>query len=468
MSASAPPASPTPKTELPLRLPHVSPAKLAWLRRGFALLQGLSPDLAAKAAFHLFLRSFRQPLRPEDAAALARTRRQRLTVGSDAVEVHEWGSNGPLAVIVHGWGSSAARFTRLAEALSARGWHVVVFDAPGHGASPGSSSSLPQFIAALDAVVAHYGAPQALIGHSLGALAIASRHAEGPPSWAKELRAVVLISMPSGAPFLLDIFIQMIGLSPATRRQLLRRFDLRFHASPERYTALPGGARITAPLLLVHDQGDDIVPFAHSQELHRELARTQLLATTSLGHSSLTRDPATITRIVDFVTAAPAPVTVRRADLAAATDAAMITALIDAYARDPRGGGTPLPQDVRERLVPGLAAHPTSRAWLAFDGDEAVGVCVGFVGYSTFAAQPLLNIHDLAVLPGHRGRGIGRALLAGAEQGARAEGCCKLTLEVLEDNLPARGLYEAFGFHDVRYGDSGPMKFLGKPLRETR
>jgi ribosomal protein S18 acetylase RimI-like enzyme len=122
---------------------------------------------------------------------------------------------------------------------------------------------------------------------------------------------------------------------------------------------------------------------------------------------------------------------------------------------------------VRERLVPGLAAHPTSRAWLAFDGEEAVGVCVGFLGYSTFAAQPLLNIHDLAVLPGHRGRGVGRALLAAAEQGARAENCCKLTLEVLEDNLPARALYEAFGFHDVRYGDSGPMKFLGKPLREN-
>jgi ribosomal protein S18 acetylase RimI-like enzyme len=468
MSAGAPPTPPSPKTEPPLRLPHVSPANLAWLRRGFALLQGLSPHLAARAAFHLFLRSFRHPLRPEDAAALARTRRQRLPVGGDAMEVFEWGSSGPLAIIVHGWGSSAARFTRLAEALLAQGWHVLVFDAPGHGASPGTSSSLPQFIAGLDAVVAHYGAPQALIGHSLGALAIASRHAEGPPAWADQLRAVVLISMPSGAPFLLDTFIHMIGLSAATRRQLLRRFDLRFHASPEHYMALPGSGRIAAPLLLVHDQGDDIVPFPHSHDLHQQLPGSQLLATTALGHSSLTRDPATIARIVEFISAAPAAITVRRADFAAATDAAMITSLIDAYARDPRGGGTPLPQDVRQRLVPGLAAHPTSRAWLAFDGDEAVGVCVGFVGYSTFAAQPLLNIHDLAVLPGHRGRGIGRALLAGAEQDARAAGCCKLTLEVLEDNLPARRLYEAFGFHDVRYGDSGTMKFLGKPLRETR
>lgn len=155
--------------------------------------------------------------------------------------------------------------------------------------------------------------------------------------------------------------------------------------------------------------------------------------------------------------------TVRRADLTSDADAAAIVALIDAYARDPRGGGEPLPADVRGRLVPGLAAHPTSRAWLAFDGDEPVGVCVAFVGYSTFKARPLLNIHDLAVLPSRRGRGVGRALLAAAEAQAIAEGCCKLTLEVLEDN-PARHLYQRFGFEPSRYGNSGPALFQVKPL----
>jgi ribosomal protein S18 acetylase RimI-like enzyme len=154
---------------------------------------------------------------------------------------------------------------------------------------------------------------------------------------------------------------------------------------------------------------------------------------------------------------------VRRADLADAADAAAIVALIDAYAQDPRGGGKPLPAEVRQRLVPGLAAHPTSRVWLAFEGSQPVGVCVAFVGYSTFNARPLLNIHDLAVLPGQRGRGVGRALLAAAESQAIGEGCCKLTLEVLEDN-PARHLYQRFGFEPARYGESGPALFQVKAL----
>lgn len=160
------------------------------------------------------------------------------------------------------------------------------------------------------------------------------------------------------------------------------------------------------------------------------------------------------------------PISVRLARLADADDADAIVRLLDAYARDPRGGGEPLPDDVRARLVPGLRAHPMARVWLAFLGSRPVGVCTGFLGYSTFRAQPLLNIHDVAVLSEARGRGAGLALLAAAEALAVAEGCCKLTLEVQDDNDPALRLYRRRGFDDVRYGNSGPTRFLAKILTQ--
>ena len=157
-------------------------------------------------------------------------------------------------------------------------------------------------------------------------------------------------------------------------------------------------------------------------------------------------------------------VEIHRASLEHAGDTADIVMLLDAYAADPRGGGQPLTAEVRGRLIAGLRAHPTTRIWLAREGTAPAGVCVAFIGFSTFHARPLLNIHDLAVLSGHRGRGTGRALLAAAEAHARELGCCKLTLEVQDDNAPARRLYEHFGFRDVVYGSSGPTRFLGKSL----
>jgi ribosomal protein S18 acetylase RimI-like enzyme len=78
-----------------------------------------------------------------------------------------------------------------------------------------------------------------------------------------------------------------------------------------------------------------------------------------------------------------------------------------------------------------------------------VGIAVCFLGFSTFAAQPLINIHDLAVMPGYRGRGIGRQLLERVGAKGRELGCCKLTLEVREDNHRAQRLYQGFGFGDA-------------------
>lgn len=261
----------------------------------------LSPRLAAGRAFNLFMRTYRHPLRDEDAARLAHARHAQLGSGETAFMVHEWPADGPTAIILHGWGSSAARFTLLAEALHARGWRVLVLDAPGHGASPGRSSSLPQFMASLDATVARLGPPDALIGHSLGALAIACRHAQGPPEWASQLKAVALISMPSGAEFLLGKFIHMLGLSATTEKLLRDRFVARFHAQPADYASMPGAAKIRAPVLLVHDPGDDIAPHEHSAALFPQLPDARLITTEGLGHSALTRDAATIARIVEFI-----------------------------------------------------------------------------------------------------------------------------------------------------------------------
>ena len=57
--------------------------------------------------------------------------------------------------------------------------------------------------------------------------------------------------------------------------------------------------------------------------------------------------------------------------------------------------------------------------------------------FSSFQAKPLINIHDLAVLPSHRGQGIGHRLIDAVAVRGRELGCCKMTLEVRPDNEPA-------------------------------
>jgi GNAT superfamily N-acetyltransferase len=153
------------------------------------------------------------------------------------------------------------------------------------------------------------------------------------------------------------------------------------------------------------------------------------------------------------------------ADLARADHQAATVMLLDRYAADPMGDGKPLSDDVKRDLIPGLQGHPTTLVFLAYDGDEAVGLAICFLGFSTFRARPLVNISDYFVLPDRRGAGVGKALLAAIERRARELGCCKLTLEVQENNRRARRVYEAAGFSQAMYvPEAGGSLSLSKRL----
>jgi len=156
---------------------------------------------------------------------------------------------------------------------------------------------------------------------------------------------------------------------------------------------------------------------------------------------------------------------VELADYADPRDAADLLKALDAYAQDPMGGGKPLAADVRERIVPGLAATPGAFSLIARLDAEVVGMANCFTGFSTFAARPLVNVHDMAVMPGHRGLGIGRALLQAVEDEARKRGACKVTLEVLSGNERAKALYLALGYGDYQLDpEAGRALFWQKKL----
>jgi len=154
-----------------------------------------------------------------------------------------------------------------------------------------------------------------------------------------------------------------------------------------------------------------------------------------------------------------------RADYADPVHAGAIVQLLDSYAQDPAGGGKPLSDFVKTHLVKELAARPQAFSVLAFDGDKAVGLVNCIEGFSTFACRPLVNIHDVAVLPGHRGRRIGEQMLALVDEIARERGACKLTLEVLEGNQGAVKLYERVGFAGYQLDPAmGQARFFQKWL----
>ncbi|MGD8711331.1 MAG: GNAT family N-acetyltransferase [Thiohalophilus sp.] len=123
-----------------------------------------------------------------------------------------------------------------------------------------------------------------------------------------------------------------------------------------------------------------------------------------------------------------------------------IPMLLDAYARHTIGGGKPLKDSVKSRLVSELAKLPHAFSVIAYVDGQPAGLVNCFKGFSTFQCRPLVNIHDIVVMDQFRGIGLSQKMLDKVEHIAREEGCCKLTLEVLDNNKIAKSAYRKFGF----------------------
>lgn len=120
--------------------------------------------------------------------------------------------------------------------------------------------------------------------------------------------------------------------------------------------------------------------------------------------------------------------------------------LLNTYATDPMGGGTALADQVQNTLVAELAKRDFALSLLAYVNGAPAGLLNAFEGFSTFAAKPLINIHDVIVVKEYRGLQLSQHLLAALEVIARERGCCKITLEVLTGNEAAQRAYQKFGF----------------------
>lgn len=117
-------------------------------------------------------------------------------------------------------------------------------------------------------------------------------------------------------------------------------------------------------------------------------------------------------------------------------------------------------EGIRSDLLRHLEDQPANS--YLFVAEDVEGERVGFIHLQRtadfFTGRSNCHISDLAVAPQHEGDGVGRALLAHAEDWAREHQCQLVTLAVFPGNERARALYEANGY-------ATDLLRLAKPIR---
>lgn len=270
----------------------------ALARRCYGLLCRWTPALAASLAYRQLATPPRAPVGRWPLAVRDRTRARRLRWASGELVVYEWG-HGPTVLLVHGWGSEATGMGRLVAPLVQAGCRVIAFDAPAHGRSSGRRTDMVEFAAALAAVARETGPLRAVVGHSFGAAMslFAAR------DWGVDSTRLVLISAFDHCDWFVGMFARQVGLTAEVLQRVRERFVQRYSGRFDwaRMSVAAMAREAARPALLVHDQDDAEIPFAHGAGLLANLDGAQFLATRGLGHRRVLRDPEVIRRVVAFV-----------------------------------------------------------------------------------------------------------------------------------------------------------------------
>ncbi len=280
------------------------------VRTTLAVLARVAPGAAGGLALRLFRTpTGRSRLRPAEEPVMRRARQDRFEVNGKAVDVFTWGDGERPVLVMHGWQSRASRFAPLVAALLDRGYSPVAFDAPGHGGSGGRTTTILEYREIARRLHQRHGRFAAVVAHSIGGLAAFFSVREQAPA-----DRVITLSAPADFDHVIDKFCAQLRLGPRVKAELRHRIETRMFPEERdiwaRFAATHRPGDLSQPILVVHDEADDVIDPAEARRLLAAYGgQADLLVTQGLGHRRIIADPRVVDAVLDFVSATDAPLT---------------------------------------------------------------------------------------------------------------------------------------------------------------
>lgn len=262
----------------------------------FSFLERINPRLAGKLALYLFLHPPKHKRPEREEKCYSNAIKSNIEVEGNKVAVYEWGE-GPIIWIMHGWAGRATQLSSFISPLVKAGYKVIGIDAPAHGDSEGSESSVLLYELSLQALYEKYGKAYAYIGHSLGGGIGLFAMKNGIP-----FDKYVSISAPSIADLILHEAFDKIGAGQKSIDAMCTLVQERIGAPFNEFTAAYWATFAPKiPYLIIHDINDKEASIEHFNTLSKTLPDPQTHKTENLGHVRILRDEQIVKKVVSFI-----------------------------------------------------------------------------------------------------------------------------------------------------------------------
>ncbi|MEN8692126.1 MAG: alpha/beta fold hydrolase [Desulfobacterales bacterium] len=261
------------------------------------ILWHLAPAFTQQKIADLFFAPTRPRLSTDQSLMIDQGRPLQATVHGKTIRGWRWGQ-GPGILLAHGWNGCGIQLHGLITPLVRAGYTAIAFDALGHGRSDGHTSSYFEYTDTLRLVVDPETGfrIQGFVGHSLGAAALVNtidkEHLSLP---------AVLIAPPLRLRELLHDILGQWGIPAPVYKTLIAQYEQRFGYNLNHDDPLRLLGRLNAPVLIIHDRDDRIVPFRDSKAAAKNNRHVRLHLTEGLGHKGVLTDPGVAAAALDHL-----------------------------------------------------------------------------------------------------------------------------------------------------------------------
>lgn len=276
---------------------------LHYYRNKFRLLAAVSPRRAAEQAFKLFCTPYSKRQVYVAPPVFSQAEKLSFKLGEETIYGFGWKplqSNGHKILICHGFDSYSYKFDKYIQPLLDKGFEVYAFDAPAHGLSTGKQISAVTYRDTIIEAHRRYGPMDGIMSHSFGGLAVSLAVEQMNDNTHKRL---VFMAPATETTRSIESFFSYIPVSKKVRDEF-EKLIMEIGGYPSTWYSV---ARViqqqTTPTLWIHDEEDNITPYADMEHLmNMNLEHVQFKITKGLGHSNLYRDKQVNEDVIQFFT----------------------------------------------------------------------------------------------------------------------------------------------------------------------
>ncbi len=266
------------------------------IKRKLALAQLISTQLSFKIVLNLFFRPIHFSTPEREVSFKQSCILNKGVVNNKRITIYQIGQSAQSILLVHGWSGRPSQFYALAPELEKEGYKVYMFTAPAHGNTEDTETHMLEFADCITYLDENYGPFEAIIGHSLGGMAILNAINQGVAT-----PKVVLLGVPGYIKDVVADFSKRFGLKKKVEHKLLNHLSTQYGGDIEAFSTTRLAAKMNVPGLIIHDVDDQDVDIEFARQNHKEWPQSKLIETNGLGHRLILTDANVIKKIKGFI-----------------------------------------------------------------------------------------------------------------------------------------------------------------------